>query len=1220
MGITASGIRTFMLLPRGNAPSAARSVVRSLRRGLGAVAIAVCGFVSAGAIAADPVVNAVFLTSGITTTIAGSNVTTIQFTISNQAGDLAANVSFTETLPAGLLVAATPNKGGTCAGAAAATTANAGSTTITVSNLAIPAGASSCTVTVDVRAAGSPAGAGSGNYNGSCATFPAAFTTLPGNISATTNVSVDPAIQSCVTVGTYPSLESPADRFGGKLNCTANDVSLGNINVVGTTQCVFGQPVTLSLTGDLSVTANNRYDVGIYFAQDGKDLQKQSTAGGAASASVVTLTGAVPPFIGNQDADACFDSNSGLTNGITLPVITLDCLPNPTTGKLDLVSLVSWSQQSNNNCGGPQDVVVGENNASSKCTNSTTATGVTVVGQINNTKVIVGGVATSFDFTAANTTTPANAPSPTAFPLANGATQLVQTAGLTQAGEHYLITETQDPAYILSSIVCTDSAGAPAANVAINLANGTVDANMSTANGIVNCTYTNTVRPAVPAIIKAFDPTSILSGGTTVLTYTISSPANAAAEVVTFTDTLPSGLFLANGTVGGSCLGYTITDASDTALAAGSLSVKVTNLTINPGTSCTISVNVTNKPGQVNSSCDQLPSAFTNGPGNVTVSTNLANLIAPSCVVVSTLPGLTKSFNPTTFPVNGTSTLTFTIDNSQAGAIDRNGVSFTDLLPSGLILFDGIDSQTGTCTFTITDNNNAALAAGATSVKVTNLSILAGTTCTIAVTVTNVPYQTNASCAQDPPAFTNTSGSISGLNNLVNNVVPSCVTVTPLTATLTKSFSPNSFTIGGFTTLTFTLTNPATNNPAQTVSFTDNLPSGLQVAAAPTVVNGCGGTVTAVAGSTSIAVSNAVVAQSTAAPSTCTIAVNVTNAPAQVNSSCGQNPPAFTNAAGNIANPTNVNNGVQPSCVTVLPLVPTLTKSFSPNVINYGGTTTLTFTVTNPAGNAALSNVGFVDTLPSGLVVANPAAVGGTCSNAAAATTATSGTGTISVSNLNVPAGASACTVTVNVTNAPGQVNPSCAQNPQAFTNTSANVAVTNVLDGVQPSCVVVNTFTLSISKVASTSVVAPGSPLSFTIVVTNNGPSPADGAVITDPAIAFYTVNAVSCPTTTGGATCPTPLNVTALQTTGMTVATFPAGASITLVLDGISSLSNGSLINTVTVTPPAGIPGVAAASASAAVAVPIGVIPTLSSEVLAALLLLLGFAGAFALRRSGR
>jgi uncharacterized repeat protein (TIGR01451 family) len=136
------------------------------------------------------------------------------------------------------------------------------------------------------------------------------------------------------------------------------------------------------------------------------------------------------------------------------------------------------------------------------------------------------------------------------------------------------------------------------------------------------------------------------------------------------------------------------------------------------------------------------------------------------------------------------------------------------------------------------------------------------------------------------------------------------------------------------------------------------------------------------------------------------------------------------------------------------PAAQTLNKAFSPTTIADGGTTTLTFTVTSPAGAPAVANVGFVDTLPSGLRVASPSAVGGTCANAAAATTATAGTSTITTINLQVPAGASSCTVTVNVTNAPGQVNASCAGNPAAFTNDAANVVVTNVVNGITPSCI----------------------------------------------------------------------------------------------------------------------------------------------------------------------
>jgi len=79
-------------------------------------------------------------------------------------------------------------------------------------------------------------------------------------------------------------------------------------------------------------------------------------------------------------------------------------------------------------------------------------------------------------------------------------------------------------------------------------------------------------------------------------------------------------------------------------------------------------------------------------------------------------------------------------------------------------------------------------------------------------------------------------------------------------AGLTKSFNPTSIQIGGTTTLTFTITNPAANNPAQVVSFTDTLPSKLQIAAIPNIQNTCtGGTVTANAGATTITVANTTV-------------------------------------------------------------------------------------------------------------------------------------------------------------------------------------------------------------------------------------------------------------------------------------------------------------------------------------------------------------------------
>jgi hypothetical protein len=148
---------------------------------------------------------------------------------------------------------------------------------------------------------------------------------------------------------------------------------------------------------------------------------------------------------------------------------------------------------------------------------------------------------------------------------------------------------------------------------------------------------------------------------------------------------------------------------------------------------------------------------------------------------------------------------------------------------------------------------------------------------------------------------------------------------------------------------------------------------------------------------------------------------------------------------------------------TILCVIPThaisvtLQKAFTPVVIGPGGTTQLIFTVTNADGAMSRSDLGVVDTLPAGLRVAPAPLIGGTCVNAAAATIASSGGTTISIFNLQVSAGASSCTVSVRVTNAPGQYNPDCSQQPANFTNSASNVSVTNLTNVISPSCLVVD-------------------------------------------------------------------------------------------------------------------------------------------------------------------
>ncbi|TMH65637.1 MAG: DUF11 domain-containing protein, partial [Betaproteobacteria bacterium] len=99
-----------------------------------------------------------------------------------------------------------------------------------------------------------------------------------------------------------------------------------------------------------------------------------------------------------------------------------------------------------------------------------------------------------------------------------------------------------------------------------------------------------------------------------------------------------------------------------------------------------------------------------------------------------------------------------------------------------------------------------------------------------------------------------------------------------------------------------------------------------------------------------------------------------------------------------------------------VPTQPTLTKSFAPNPIAVNGTSTLTFTLSNP-NTAQLTGAKFTDTLPAGMQVAATPSASTTCTGsptwapAAGSTAVNFGQTT----GANIPASGS-CTASVNVT------------------------------------------------------------------------------------------------------------------------------------------------------------------------------------------------------------
>ena len=208
---------------------------------------------------------------------------------------------------------------------------------------------------------------------------------------------------------------------------------------------------------------------------------------------------------------------------------------------------------------------------------------------------------------------------------------------------------------------------------------------------------------------------------------------------------------------------------------------------------------------------------------------------------------------------------------------------------------------------------------------------------------------------------------------------------------MTLDFNPASVAVNSSSTLTFTLNNG--NTAAIDANFTDSLPAHMQVASSPSVSNTCGGSVTATAGGTSIAWSNALLAAGT-----CTIKVNVI---ATVDNSYTDTATLNSNVAGNA-----------PAASATLTVInpPAMTKSFSPNPIAPGGASTVTLGLSNSNTNTTLNAVQFTDTLPTGMTVASPANLNSTCSG-----TATQSGGAVSLTGATMAPGAN-CAVMVSVT------------------------------------------------------------------------------------------------------------------------------------------------------------------------------------------------------------
>ncbi|WP_394695997.1 hypothetical protein [Pseudoxanthomonas japonensis] len=537
--------------------------------------------------------------------------------------------------------------------------------------------------------------------------------------------------------------------------------------------------------------------------------------------------------------------------------------------------------------------------------------------------------------------------------------------------------------------------------------------------------------------------------------------------------------------------------------------------------------------------------ACTGNTGTNAALTYTANALSGTIRVGSTATAITCTFGNARLPQltlrktvtndnGGTQlatawTLSATGPTSISGAMGASAVTNATVNPGTYTLSESATPTGYTAgTYSCVTNGGAAV--------VSNSIVLAAgdvATCTInnddrPATLTLRKTVTNDNGGTQPAtAWTLSAAGPTSISGATGTPAVTSATVNPGTYTLSESTTPGGYTASGYSCVknggaavssnsitlvagdaaTCTINNndrPATLTLIKTVT-NDNggtqLPTAWTLSAAgPTAISGTTGT--------------PAVTSATVNPGTYALSESTTPGGYTASSySCVKNGGAavsgnsITLAAGDAATCT-INNNDRPATLTLIK------------------------TVTNDNGGTQLPTAWT-------LSATGPTSISGT-TGTPAVTNATVNPGTYTLSESATPTGYTASTY-------------SCVRNGgAAMVSNSITLAA-----GDTATCTInnndVNQTDVSITKAASADTAVRGDEVTFTLLVRNLGIAAAHGTVVRDPSVAGLDCTAadLSAPTcsATGGATCPTPLTATGLQS-GVAVPALPNGGAVTIGL----------------------------------------------------------------------
>jgi uncharacterized repeat protein (TIGR01451 family) len=606
-------------------------------------------------------------------------------------------------------------------------------------------------------------------------------------------------------------------------------------------------------------------------------------------------------------------------------------------------------------------------------------------------------------------------------------------------------------------------------------------------------------RVANLRLTKTATPTPVRAGNTINWTITVVNDGPSTADTTDITDNLPAGVASAVFTP-----------------SQGTCSSGVCHLgTVQPGATATVTVTVTVLPGFTASTLSNTASVRSVTPDS-TLANNDASSTTP--VVQEADVAIAKSVTPTALVAG--SAAAYRLDVTNAGPSTASGTFVKDILPAGLTYGSAIPSVGGSCTYNATSREVSCplglVAPGATPFVTINVIVdpLQPTGSTISNT------GTVGSSTTDPSPSNNSSTLSSPVTALAN-------------LSISKSASPSPFVPGQTGTYTITVSNGGPS-AATAVQVGDPVPAGFVVTGASSSAGTCtaGSTVSCVLGTV---------------PPLTTVTVTVT----------GNVAPGQTSSLSNTATVTSATPDPSPldhSATVVTPVAPSadirIVKTVDRASVRAGEPLNYSLVVINdgPSTSAAVS---VVEAPPAGITITGITTPAGGC--------VPSGTGrTCQLGDV-----APGSTVTISVT-----ATVDAAQAAGALTN-SATATSTSTPDpsslnntGTVPVNVSV-AADVAVSKTVTPSVLVAGQPVTYTIDVTNNGPSMATGVALSDPMPTGITATAVTATAMTG-------TGCVLGGTVTCDIGTLAAGATVTVTITGSVSAAatSGTSINTASIT----------------------------------------------------